>query len=95
MIVCSPLYDIKVIFAYDYILTLSLEIETVWKRKLSGATVVFVLARYGNMISLILQIAGSMKWRNIGGSDADKVRAAVACNERVLFTANMRPCTQA
>ena len=34
-----------VILAYDYLLTLDLEIEKVWRRSLQGSTVLFVIVR--------------------------------------------------
>ena len=43
-----------------------------WKRKFSGATVIFVLARYGMMLSLILQTVGGFRWRGIMTDDVSE-----------------------
>ena len=36
---------------YDYTLTLSLEVSTVWKSKLSGTSILFLVNRYLSMVN--------------------------------------------
>ncbi|KAH9936023.1 hypothetical protein B0H21DRAFT_64010 [Amylocystis lapponica] len=43
-----------VLYAYDYFLTFSREVELIWKRKFTGVTVLFILNRYAWMLRLVL-----------------------------------------
>ncbi|KAI0331800.1 hypothetical protein GY45DRAFT_1369766 [Cubamyces sp. BRFM 1775] len=58
------------LLAYDYLLTFSGEIQFVWSRKFSGATVVFVLNRYVTLFSKIVLPISTFWWPN----QTDKVR---------------------
>ena len=51
-----PSTILSAIYGYDYLLTFSMEVETVWNRKFSGATVVFLLSRYGTFTTLVVNI---------------------------------------
>ncbi|KAH9888009.1 hypothetical protein C8Q73DRAFT_794442 [Cubamyces lactineus] len=52
------------LLAYDYLLTFSGEIQFVWSRKFSGATVVFVLNRYVTLFSKIVLPISTFWWPN-------------------------------
>ncbi|KAF9051461.1 hypothetical protein BJ165DRAFT_889726 [Panaeolus papilionaceus] len=41
---------------YDHLLTLDEEVERIWKQKFSGATILFLLNRYGTLLSFIVVI---------------------------------------
>ncbi|KAI0659907.1 hypothetical protein C8Q70DRAFT_1053716 [Cubamyces menziesii] len=52
------------LLTYDYLLTFSGEIQFVWSRKFSGATVVFVLNRYVTLFSKIVLPISTFWWPN-------------------------------
>ena len=52
------------LLAYDHLLTLSGEIQFVWGRKFSGATVVFVLNRYVTLFGKIVLPISTFWWPN-------------------------------
>ncbi|KAJ8489003.1 hypothetical protein ONZ51_g3220 [Trametes cubensis] len=52
------------LLTYDYLLTFSGEIQFVWSRKFSGATVVFVLNRYVTLFSKIVLSISTFWWPN-------------------------------
>ena len=58
------------LLTYDYLLTFSGEIQFVWSRKFSGATVVFVLNRYVTLFSKIVLPISTFWWPN----QTDQVR---------------------
>ncbi|PPR07697.1 hypothetical protein CVT24_003195 [Panaeolus cyanescens] len=41
---------------YDHVLTLDEEVESIWKQKFSAATILFLLNRYGTLLSFIVVI---------------------------------------
>jgi Family of unknown function (DUF6533) len=41
---------------YDWLLTLPLEIDRFWRRRLTGPTILFVLNRYFPIVSLIVEL---------------------------------------
>ncbi|KAH9937981.1 hypothetical protein B0H21DRAFT_53642 [Amylocystis lapponica] len=43
-----------VLYAYDYLLTFSREVELIWRRKFTGVTVLFILNRYAGMPALLI-----------------------------------------
>lgn len=49
-------FFLLVVVVYDWLLTLSDEIRLVWKRKLTGATVLFLLNRYTTLIMYVIPI---------------------------------------
>ncbi|EIW54784.1 uncharacterized protein TRAVEDRAFT_103473, partial [Trametes versicolor FP-101664 SS1] len=53
-----------VLLAYDHLLTISGEIEFVWRRKFSGATVVFLLNRYVTLFGKIMLPISTFWWPN-------------------------------
>ena len=64
---CYKLVELKVeywvvIVGYDYILTLKGEIDYVWRRKLSGATVIFFVNRYFLIAAVALLVLESVSW---------------------------------
>ncbi|KAH9947564.1 hypothetical protein B0H21DRAFT_737813 [Amylocystis lapponica] len=48
-----------VLYAYDYLLTFSREVELIWRRKFTGVTVLFILVRYAGMLYRLLGILPS------------------------------------
>jgi Family of unknown function (DUF6533) len=42
-----------VVLYYDWLLTLWLEIDIFWKRRMTGPTVLFILNRYFPLVSLV------------------------------------------
>lgn len=53
-----------VLLAYDHLLTISGEVEFVWRRKFSGATVVFLLNRYVTLFGKIMLPISTFWWPN-------------------------------
>ncbi|KAH9947290.1 hypothetical protein B0H21DRAFT_708591 [Amylocystis lapponica] len=47
-------HQCAVLYAYDYFLTFSREVELIWKRKFTGVTVLFILNRYAWMLGRLL-----------------------------------------
>ncbi|KAF9051462.1 hypothetical protein BJ165DRAFT_1524400 [Panaeolus papilionaceus] len=45
-----------VMLIYDHLITMDQEVERVWKQKISGASILFFLNRYGNALALIVLI---------------------------------------
>lgn len=43
-----------VLYLYDFILTLESEIKSIWQRKFSGLTCLFLISRYGFLVYLFL-----------------------------------------
>ncbi|KAF9040756.1 hypothetical protein BJ165DRAFT_320359 [Panaeolus papilionaceus] len=43
-----------VMLVYDHLLTLEEEVERIWKQKISGATILFLINRYGTLLSFIV-----------------------------------------
>ncbi|KAI0667235.1 hypothetical protein C8Q78DRAFT_982722, partial [Trametes maxima] len=58
------------LLAYDHLLTFSGEVQFVWGRKFSGATVVFLLNRYVTLFGKILLPISTLWWPH----QTDKVR---------------------
>lgn len=48
-----------VILAYDGLLTFPREIDCIWKRKPSPASVIFILQRYGTLAGIIMEVVVS------------------------------------
>ena len=48
--------------AYDHLLTFAGEIHFVWRRKFSGATIIFSLNRYVNLFGKVLLVMSTMWW---------------------------------
>lgn len=46
LIIPSCCAFLRALFFYDYLITIGQEIEVVWRRKLTGATLLYVLNRY-------------------------------------------------
>ena len=67
---CLSIDGFLALLAYDYLLTFSGEIQFVWSRKFSGATVVFVLNRYVTLFSKIVLPISTFWWPN----QTDQVR---------------------
>ncbi|CCM06021.1 uncharacterized protein FIBRA_08265 [Fibroporia radiculosa] len=58
---------------YDYILTFAQEIQCIWRRKFSGATVLFFLNRYLSIIYRILMLLVILPWQYLPQQTADDV----------------------
>lgn len=58
---------------YDHAITLSDEIRYVWKRKASGATVIFVLNRYISLLYQLFMTIQLFTWASESEDAADKV----------------------
>ena len=48
--------DLTVIFVYDYLLTLPAEIDCVWRKKFKLGTLLYLVPRYGCILSLLMPI---------------------------------------
>ncbi|XP_006460494.1 hypothetical protein AGABI2DRAFT_135682 [Agaricus bisporus var. bisporus H97] len=67
-----------VMFAYDYMLTLGEEVELIWMRPMSFATMLFFLIRYVSLMqSIVLAVSlndpdwkGKSWWKNARGTSA-------------------------
>ncbi|TDL20723.1 hypothetical protein BD410DRAFT_364458 [Rickenella mellea] len=44
------------LIAYDYVLTLDLEINHIWSQPFSGATILYLMNRYGYPLQLALEL---------------------------------------
>lgn len=62
-----------VLFCYDYMLTLSQEISTVWQRRFSGATVIYLLSRYTVLVNRLVRLVQVVSWRGFEEAQADLV----------------------
>ena len=58
------------LLTYDHLLTFAGEVHFVWRRKFSGATILFALNRYVNLFSKILLVVNAQYWPN----QTDQVR---------------------
>ena len=58
---------------FDITITLSREIERVWQRKITGATVLFVVVRYGRVINFALWSIYLYTWVRESEEQADFV----------------------
>lgn len=57
----SPLIHIlPVLYVYDFILTLPLEVSEIWSSKFSGATLAYLLNRYGTLWFFVINVLASL-----------------------------------
>ncbi|KAL4251399.1 hypothetical protein ABKN59_005554 [Abortiporus biennis] len=52
----SSLIASLALIVYEHIITMDLEVEHIWKRRINTAATLFVLLRYGILISISLEI---------------------------------------
>ncbi|KAH9941699.1 uncharacterized protein BXZ73DRAFT_98090 [Epithele typhae] len=50
------------IVGYDYFLTLDREIQYIWKRKISSASVIYIVIRYSSLASNVLTLLNFFSW---------------------------------
>ena len=91
LVLCNPVWistDVSTaLLAYDYFLTLDLEFELFWKRKLTSASVLFILIRYIAIARVLLSILGYISiW-------TDPVRPHYHANEWHRLTDHTRGIT--
>ena len=65
---------IAVLYLYDYLSTIALEIRTIWSRPTSTATVVFFLARYAALCNRGVSMVSLFSWHHFLEYVADYVR---------------------
>ena len=58
---------------YEYCLTFSEEVECIWRRPVSGGTVIFLLNRYVTLLYRTLRIIQLVQWTNVTEDEANKV----------------------
>ena len=46
------------VFIYDYVLTFVQEVQLIWHRRITGATVLFVLNRYLTLMIVLMSLIG-------------------------------------
>lgn len=62
---------ITALFFYDYVLTLSREVQYVWQRRFSGVTALFVLNRYAVMSGRLVRLIQLQSWHGYTVETAD------------------------
>ena len=50
------------VFIYDYVLTFVQEVQLIWHRRITGATVLFVLNRYAILAASLASIVQLLPW---------------------------------
>lgn len=50
---------------YDYIITFDAEVRCIWRRKISGASVLFVLNRYATLVASLASIVQFLPWETM------------------------------
>ena len=58
---------------YDYFLTLPAEIQCIWNRKLTLASILFLINRYATLVVRTLLIIQTVSWSHVTDNEADKV----------------------
>ena len=65
-------YDQALLY-YDYLLTIPAEIQCIWKRKLTLASILFLINRYATLVTRTLLIIQTVSWSHVTDDEADKV----------------------
>ncbi|KAH9941696.1 uncharacterized protein BXZ73DRAFT_98087 [Epithele typhae] len=55
-------YSRRAIVGYDYFLTLDHEIQYIWKRKITSASVIYIVIRYSSLIANVLTLFNFFPW---------------------------------
>lgn len=58
-------------YCYDYIITFGEEVRCVWKRRASGASILFVLGRYAMLAASLASITQVLPWNQQPDVDID------------------------
>lgn len=64
-----------VLYFYDYLVTIHQEVRTVWNRRVSRATVTFVVARYLTMVNYEIRLIQVFDWHKHIEPQVDYVRS--------------------
>lgn len=82
---CVPMST--ALLCYEYCITFSIEVRSIWKRKLSTGSAIFFLNRYVALFGRLARITQLVQWRNVPDVRADQVTFTVVsslhCN-RIL-----------
>lgn len=75
---CGLLYIANIVFfvalyLYEYFLTLSKEVQCVWRRKLSVASILFILNRYVVLCNRMIRLVQAVSWAGFTETEADRV----------------------
>lgn len=62
------------LFCYDYLLTFAQEVKCIWSRKLTGASLLYVLNRYAVLLNRLVRLIQLISWKGFTEAEADHVR---------------------